>query len=198
MSVQKAERVARCMEMFDAANAEDPNRGPDGVPTELAYARRMSSWLGRLDPDAPREVRLAARAQHIRRWQVPRDSYPSGRAGYLKWRRNLLRFHADTAGAIMRDCGLDGSTVARVQAIIRKERFKIDPWAQLLEDVACLVFLEHYFDAFADKQDRDSMIGILRKTWRKMSETGQVEAGTIEYTPRCAELIHAALATEPE
>ena len=193
MTARRNERVERCLRLFDAANAEDPRVEPDGTPKELAYARRMSAWLDRLDPGAPDEVRLAVRAQHIRRWEIPRDSYPSGRAAYLQWRRDLGRFHADTAGAVLQDCGFDEGTVGRVQAIIRKDKFKVDPWAQLLEDVACLVFLEHYFEAFAGGQDRDGMIRILRKTWSKMSAAGRKAAGSIAYTPRCASLLEEAL-----
>ncbi len=189
-------QVRRCLEMFDAANAEDPNRDASGVPKELAYARRMSAWLDRLAPDAPDEVRLAVRAQHIRRWEIPRDSYPAGRAAYLAWRRNLGRFHASTAGAIMRDCGLDDKTVLRVQEIIRKERFKTDRLAQLLEDVACLVFLAHYFAPFAAEQAQDSMVNILRKTWKKMSEAGRAAALQIEYSPECRALLDLALGKE--
>ncbi len=189
-------RVRRCMEMFDAANAEDPNRDASGAPKELAYARQMSAWLVRLEPNAPDEVRLAVRAQHIRRWEIPRDSYPAGRSAYLAWRRNLGRFHADTAGAIMRDCGVDDDTVLRVQAIIRKERFKTDRLAQLLEDVACLVFLDHYFAPFAGDQAEDSMVNILRKTWKKMSKAGRAAALQIEYSPQCQALLDKALGND--
>ena len=184
-----------CLDLFDKANAEDPNEEPDGSPKELVYARRMSEWLGRLDPDAPDEVRLAVRAQHIRRWEIPRSSYPEGRRAYLKWRRDLGRFHADTAGSIMRDCGFDDEVIERVKGIVRKEKFKIDPWAQLLEDVACLVFLEHYFDPFARTQSEDGMVTILQRTWRKMSEQGHAAALTIDYSPRCSALLEKALGT---
>lgn len=193
MSQSHSGTIRNCIERFDAANAEDPNREPDGVPKELAYARRMSGWLDKLEPDAPDEVRLAVRAQHLRRWEIPRDSYPKGRKAYLRWRKDLGRFHAEKAAEIMRECGLEPETVDRVQGIIRKERFKVDPWAQLLEDVACLVFLEHYFEPFADQQERDSMINILRRTWVKMSDSGRDAAKTIRYTPRCKALLEAAL-----
>ena len=43
---------------------------------------------------------FAARAQHIHRWEIPRSDYPEGRAGYLKWRTDLGKLHADTASAI--------------------------------------------------------------------------------------------------
>ena len=187
--------IRRCVERFDSANAEDPNCEADGTPKELAYAERMTAWLDRLEPEAPDEVRLAVRAQHIRRWEIPRASYPKGRSAYLKWRRDLGRYHADTAGSIMRDCGFDERTVERVQAIIRKKRFKVDPWAQLLEDVACLVFLEHYFDPFVDEQEEASMVNILRRTWLKMSETGREAALGIKLSPRCERLLRLALAS---
>ena len=196
MSNLDGERVRRCMEMFDASNAEDPNREADGEPKELAYARRMSEWLDRLEPSAPDEVRLAVRAQHIRRWEIPRDSYPAGRSAYLAWRRNLGRFHAETAGRIMRNCGFDDDAVLRVQAIIRKERFKTDRLAQLLEDVACLVFLDHYFAPFAADQAEDSMVNILRKTWKKMSEAGREAALQIQYSPECQALLGKALGSD--
>ena len=53
MSEQAAERMQRCLDLFDAANAEDPNLEPEGVPKELADARRMSAGLERLAPEAP-------------------------------------------------------------------------------------------------------------------------------------------------
>lgn len=193
MTESATERLHLCLEQFDDANAEDPNREPDGSPKELLYAQRMSTWLDCLEPNAPEEVRLAVRAQHIRRWEIPRDTYPKGRLGYRKWRQELGRFHAETAGAIMRRCGYAEATVARVQSVIRKERFKSDPWAQLLEDVACLVFLEHYFEPFAREQEEASMVNILRRTWSKMSERGQQAALSIRYPPRCARLIQRAL-----
>ena len=193
MSNASADRLQECLDRFDAANAEDPRHEADGAPKELVYSRRMSAWLERLAPSASEEVRLAVRAQHIRRWEIPRDAYPKGRTAYLKWRRALGVHHADLAGAIMRDCGYSADTVLRVQGIIRKERLKTDPWAQELEDVACLVFLDHYFDRFVDEQDSDTIIKILRRTWRKMSAAGQQAALKINYTPRCLKLLEAAL-----
>lgn len=195
MKATATERLRLCLERFDAANGEDPNREPDGSPKELLYAKRMSTWLEHLEPNAADEVRLAVRAQHIRRWEIPRDTYPRGRRGYRKWRQDLGRFHAETAAAIMRGCGYAEETVTRVQAIIRKERFKSDPWAQLLEDVACLVFLEHYFEPFAREQEEASMVNIVRRTWSKMSERGQQAALSIHFPPLCARLIQKALQT---
>lgn len=173
------DKLSEAIARFDAANTEDPNQEMiDGRerPKELVYAERMSAWLDRLAPDASDVVRLAVRAQHIRRWSIPRDSYPMDRAGYRKWRIDLGTFHAETAGEILRDVGHDEETVTRVQSLLRKERLKADPEVQLLEDVACLVFLSHYFADFAAKHDDAKLVEIVRKTWRKMSTRGQAAA----------------------
>ena len=173
------DKLSEAIARFDAANTEDPNQelieGRER-PKELLYAERMSAWLDRLAPDASDVVRLAVRAQHIRRWSIPRDSYPMDRAGYRKWRIDLGKFHAETAGEILRDVGHDEETVTRVQSLLRKERLKADPEVQLLEDVACLVFLSHYFADFAAKHDDARLVEIVRKTWRKMSTRGQAAA----------------------
>jgi hypothetical protein len=166
----KSSKFRSAIERFDAANAEDP----DGE--ELIYAQRMSEWLEKLVPDASEALRLAARSQHIRRWEIPRNRYPMDRAGYHRWRNELAAFHAKVAAEILRDVGYDDATVGRVQSLLKKERLKEDPEAQLLEDVICLVFLQHYFPDFARKHDEEKLIGILRKTWRKMSERGHQAA----------------------
>jgi hypothetical protein len=151
-------RLDDALRRFDEANAEDPNTEMvDGqpLPKELLYGQRMSARLAVFAPDAPETVELAARAQHIRRWEVPRDSYPEGRAGYLKWRTDLYKRHAELAGEIMGDVGYDPDVIDRVQTLLRKRGLKTDRDVQLLEDVICLVFLEHYFHDFARKHDEE-------------------------------------------
>jgi hypothetical protein len=181
---------------IDAANGEDPNRvRVDGAerPAELVYAERMSQALARLHPDAREELRLAARAQHIRRWTVPRDSYPAGRAGYLRWRNDLKRRHAEWTGEILVATGYGPDEIARVGALIRKDNLKGDAEAQALEDVACLVFLEHYVEAFAAKHERAKLVEILRKTWSKMSARGQEAALQLPLSPPLRTLLAQAL-----
>ncbi|HEV8290322.1 MAG TPA: DUF4202 domain-containing protein, partial [Tepidisphaeraceae bacterium] len=163
-------KFQNAIERFDAANAKDP----DGEA--LVYAQRMSEWLEKLAPDASEALKLAARSQHIRRWEIPRNRYPMNRAGYHRWRNELAEFHAKVAGQILSEVGYDQATVGRVQSLLKKERLKEDPEAQLLEDVICLVFLQHYFEEFAKEHDEEKVIGILRKTWRKMSERGHEAA----------------------
>src|SRR5258708_38222144 len=87
-------RLTDVFAAIDAANALDPNTiKVDGrpQPAELAYGRRMSETLARLAPHASEHLRIAARGQHIERWTSPRASYPAGRVGYLKWRKDLQR-----------------------------------------------------------------------------------------------------------
>ena len=169
-------RFSEAVSRFDRANAEDPNVelvAGVSAPKELVYARRMSAWLAKLVPDASEPLRLAARCQHIRRWTIPRSQYQTGRDGYRAWRTCLVNFHAETAGEILRDVGYGDSTIRRVQAIVRKERLKADPAVQALEDVICLVFLAHYLADFVSKHDDDMLLGVLAKTWRKMSDEGR-------------------------
>lgn len=169
-------RFQRAIALFDAANAEDPRQepGPDGqpFPKELLYAQRMTEMLERYAPDAPEAVRLAVRAQHIQRWKSPRESYPMDRNGYLQWRTHLYKFHADTAGRLMQEAGYDQETIERVQKAVGKRGLKVNPESQMLEDVADLVFIEHYMlDFVTQKPDytEEKWLDIVRKTWQKMS-----------------------------
>jgi len=187
------EAIAR----FDAAHAEDPesevSRGAEH-PKELLYAQRMSAWLASLAPDASEPLKLAVRAQHIRRWSIPRTAYPMNVDGYRKWRAEEARAHAETAGRILAEVGYDEATVRRVQALVRKERLKQDPEAQLLEDVTCIVFLENYFAGFAQKHDQDTLVRVLRKTWKKMSARGHAAALGLDLSPHLRAIMDKALA----
>jgi hypothetical protein len=189
-------RLEEAFRRFDDANREDPNTetiGGEEVPKELAYGRRMSARLDAFAPDAPEAVKLAARAQHIRRWEVPRESYPEGRAGYLKWRTDLYKRHGEIAGAIMSEVGYEDAIVERVQTLLRKRGLKTDPDVQLLEDVICLVFLEHYFHDFAQKHDDEKLIPIVRKTWKKMTERAHAAALRLDYASEDLALIQRAI-----
>lgn len=162
----------RAMALFDAANGEDPNQD-EGQPKELLYSQRMSEMLHRYVPAADEVVQLAVRAQHIRRWSVPRSDYPMTKEGYFQWRTGLYRMHAELAGDLMAQAGYDEASIARVQMAIAKRRLKSNPDSQLLEDIAGLVFIEHYMVGFvASKPDYDEekWIDIIRKTWQKMSD----------------------------
>jgi Domain of unknown function (DUF4202) len=176
------------VERFDAANAQDPR----GV--ELPYAQRLSAWVERLAPKASEELRLAARAQHICRWVIPRDSYPPGRIGYLKWREDLKHFHAQKAGDILRELGFDVTAVGHIQDLIRKRNFPRTPEGRILEDALCLVFLETQFAETAAKTGDEKMLGILQKTWRKMTPQAREIALTLPMSTGQRALVEKALA----
>jgi hypothetical protein len=192
-------RLQDALSGFDRANAEDPNEetvNGQSIPKELIYGQRMSARLSAFASDAPETVQLAARAQHIRRWEVPREGYPEGRAGYLKWRTDLYKRHGEIAGAIMKDVGYDDDAIGRVKTLLRKRGLKTDPDVQLLEDVICLVFLEHYFHDFAQKHEEEKLIPIVQKTWKKMSDEAQQAALQLDYPPEDLALIRKALRSD--
>ena len=160
--------------LIDEQNSCDPVcEIHDGIeyPKELLYSKRMTSRLETLFPSAPEPVRLAARSHHIRRWTISRTSFPDGRTGYLQWRRVLANFHAQTVGEILEKVGYAAPMIKRVQALIRKEKLDTDLEAQMLEDIICLVFLEHYLNGFLIKYGEKKASRVIRKTWRKMSAT---------------------------
>jgi Domain of unknown function (DUF4202) len=189
-----ASRLSETLDRIDFANSEDPNTDASGRPKELVYGQRMSAWLMRLAPAASEELQLACRAQHIQRWQIPRAQFAFGRDGYREWRTALAHFHADTVSRILQECGYDETATARVAALVRKEKYKTDPEAQTLEDTACLVFLENHFAEFAAHKDESKLVGILRKTWRKMSPQGQKAALSIKLQTHLLKLVERALA----
>lgn len=179
-------------EAIDRANSDDPRR-EEGVPREVVYSRRMVDWVRRLAPAASEELLLAARAQHVRRWTVPRETYPAGRAGYLRWREDLKKFHAAKAADILAAAGYGPASVEKVRAILLRKNLAADPEGQTLEDAACLVFLEREFAPFAAKTDEARVLDILRKTWGKMSPAARELAKALPYAPREAGLLAKAL-----
>lgn len=164
-------RFDQAIALFDAANAEDPNQD-QGQPKELLYAQRMTEMIGRYAPDASEVAQLAVRAQHIRRWTVPRSNYPMTKEGYHAWRSGLYKFHAETAGELMRQAGYDDAMIEQVKAAVGKRGLKTNPDTQMMEDVTDLVFIEHYMLAFAGQHadyTEEKWLDIIRKTWKKMS-----------------------------
>ena len=170
---------------IDAENAGDPNG------RELDHAERAVAWVRRLRHDAPDELLLAARGHHVRRWEIPRSEEPEGRAGYLRWKRRLQQHHADVLGRVLVGSGFD---VARVQAIVRKERLKSDPDVQSLEDALALVFLETQLGELGEKLDDDHLVDVLAKTLRKMTPDGRAAAASLAYDDHGRALVERAVA----
>lgn len=183
---------------IDAENAQDPNSEIDetvSYPKELLYSKRMYERLMNFNPKASKSLQIAAKAQHICRWQMPRESYPMDRIGYLKWREELKKFHATTTGHILQKSGYDDTFIERVSFLIQKKSLKKDIETQCLEDVICLVFLEFYMDPFVQKHlsETEKIKNIIVKTWHKMSEKGQQEALKIKHSSFNFDLIKDAL-----
>ena len=190
-------RLERVLGWIDLANAADPSfEIVEGVsqPKALLYGKRMSAWLEKGYSEASELLKIAARGQHIRRWEVPRESYPATREGYLKWRTYLYGFHADCVAALMNDAGYQSLAIDRVKSLLQKRGIKTDPEVQALEDVICLVFLENYFDDFAPTQSGEKLLNIVRKTWGKMSEKGHELALQLPFSQPVRELLAQALA----
>ena len=186
------DRFDRAIVAIDAANADDPNtivvRGEER-PKELAHAELVSAWVVALQPDASEALRLAARAHHLRRWTVPRSSYPTGRAGYLRWRRELHEQHAREVGEILTAVGYDDATIARVQDVVRKRGLGKDPEVQTLEDALCLVFLETQFHDLAARLEPDTLDGVVDKTLKKMSPAAIARVADLDLTPEDRSLL---------
>ena len=189
------EEIAR--RRFDEANAQDPNLLiVDGIaqPRELVYSRWLTDWVRKLCPDASEPLRLAARCQHLCRWEISRASYPMTRAGYLQWRAKLKELHAWKSGEVLREVGYDEATIRRVQELNLKQNFPNDPESRVLEDALCLVFLERQLADLAAKTDEVKVISAIRKSWKKMTRLAQAEALRLEFGPREKSLIERALA----
>ncbi|WP_020210307.1 DUF4202 domain-containing protein [Gilvimarinus chinensis] len=177
---------------IDAANKKDPHL-ENGTPKELLYSQRMSEELMLFTPDASAHLQIAARAQHIERWIIPRADYPMDKAGYKKWRTQLAKHHAQRTAEIMQANGFHSEDCQRVSDMLQKKRLKLDPEVQTLEDVVCLVFLKYYLVDFASKHDESKLIDIIRKTWNKMSPLGHEAALQIDLSPDMANLVQKAL-----
>lgn len=199
-----AARYEALIAAIDAANADDPRKVTiDGAlrPFEIVYAQRMTARLEALYPDASELLKIAARAQHLRRWDIPRDNFPLGRHGYNDWRKECRAHHARLVGEMMRAQAFDEDEIAHVGTLIRKEKLKKERESQALENVAAIVFVEHYFDDFHEKYkdyDDDKIVDILGKTLCKMSPKGHGAALALPLPERTRALVAAAIERQSE
>lgn len=194
------------IELIDVINSEDPNLETTGLdssnnktqPKELLYSHRMSDMQHRYVPDADDAIKLAIHAQHIQRWKSPRSNYPMNRKGYYQWRTALYRFHAETVAGALLKVGYNDEFIERVKQAVGKKSLKKNPDTQLLEDVASLVFIEHYLLSFVSRHpeyDEQKWLDIIRKTWRKMSDRAHqfALAGGISLPETLVPLIQTAV-----
>lgn len=191
-----SDKLPLAFQLFDEANAQDPHTEEyKGIsyPKEVLYAIRMTDKLQDFAPNASEALQLTARCQHIRRWEIPRESYEMNREGYLKWRQELKKFHARKATEILESIGYSLEIIEKVVFLLEKKQLKKNEETQTLEDVVCLVFLEHYFEPFAKAHPEDKIIDILQKTWRKMSEKGQRAALRLPLSQKSLALVSKAI-----
>jgi len=185
----------RAIELIDEANSEDPRTEiTDGAtkPKELLFAQRVSSWIEKLIDDPSEALLLAARGHTIRRWRIPRDTYPKDNIGYHQWRDALAQFHADETAAILRDVGYDEDIISSVGALILRKNLPGDVEAHALEDADCLVFLETKLADYLDEWEEGKTVNILRKTVKKMTPKGVSFVSQLELGERCAALVEKA------
>ncbi|MRX48179.1 DUF4202 domain-containing protein [Pedobacter puniceum] len=181
---------------FDAYNQQDPNRityQEKSYPQEYFLAQKLHEWILVLNPQASLELLLASKCQHIGRWETPRNQYPDGREGYLKWRKEQANFHVDKALAILRKVGFDETVCYRVKQIILKQKIKADAEVQTMENALCLVFLQYQFEDFLHTQPKEKMVSILRKSLLKMNKQGHDYALKLSFSVEGSALIHKAL-----
>ena len=180
--MQQSPRLQCALDAIDSVNLADPNQeqvNDQWLPKEFAYSQHMTRWLFELEAEPSERMQIACRAQHIERWTMPRKDYPEGRKAYYQWRQACGRMHGRRAAEIMAECGYPPEECERVETILTKRELRQDEDTQLLEDVACMVFLEKYFaDFYEDKADydREKWLRIVRRTWGKMSPRGHEAA----------------------
>ncbi|GAB7255842.1 DUF4202 domain-containing protein [Polaribacter sp. OB-PA-B3] len=192
----KPTKFETAIALIDKKNAEDPNiyssSGLD-YPKELLYSQRMSRKLLQFNSNASKALQIAARAQHICRWVIPRNEFPMDRVGYLKWRETLKKMHAKTTVDILQTVGFNEQFINRVEKIILKKLIKKNDESQTIEDVICLVFLDYYFDEFSAKHSDEKVIDILQKTWVKMSDKGREAALQLSFSDKGLNLVKKAI-----
>ncbi len=173
------EKLIKAFAAFDAYNEKDPNRemaNGKEYSKEVLYALRMTEKLNQYAPEAPEHIQLAARCQHIGRWEIARSEYAMDKKGYLQWRNAEKQHHSEIASKILTECGYDENTIAIVSFLLLKKQLHTNPDTQVLEDVICLVFVEHYLEEFAAKHEDEKVVDILKKTLTKMSPRAIDEA----------------------
>lgn len=196
MIMTKPSRLAQAFSAFDQINQQDPNAfiwEGKTWPREYFLALKLHEWVVRLKPDASEALLLASRCQHLGRWEIPRNVYPEGRTGYLSWRRELARYHAQRAAEILRNLGYEETIIDQVQTILLKRGIKQVAEVQVMENALCLVFLQFQYESFRQANQR-KIVEVLRKSLLKMDASGHQHALSLPYSPEGRAAIDEALA----
>jgi len=141
-------------------------------PSELLYGKRMLAILEMVYLDSSYTIKLAVQCQHLKRWGIPRSDYPYDRRGYHEWRRVVMEYQLEQTQLILSNVNIEAVDIQFILNVLRNQGDKSNPDSQIIMDTACLVFLKWYMEAFAIKHESEKVLDILKKTMRKMSETG--------------------------
>lgn len=162
----------------------------------LTYSQQCFEWLQKLEPTYSDAQEFAARCQHFKRWEIPRSDYPMDKKGYYQWRIYLYDYQANETAKVLEEADYDGDFITTVKEMIAKKDIKKNTNSQLIEDVACLVFLQYHITPFAATKDysEEKWIKIISRTWAKMSDKAHKFALEINYPPAILSLIKKALA----
>lgn len=186
--------LAHAIDRIDSVNQADPNSF-EGEPLAMVQGRRAHEWVLTLTPKAGPELQIAARAHHLRRWDLNREDYPEGRDGYLRWRRDQKKAHAKLLTSMLKEDGIASRHILRAVEIVQKKGLGSDSEVQVFEDAVCLTFIETQFLSTADKLgDDEKMVDVVTKTLAKMSPAGIAAAGRIELDPRSDDIVQRAAA----
>lgn len=190
------DRFERAIAAIDAENTQDPNTMDwqgETWPKELLHAHLVTGWLLRLNPNSGPLALIAGRGHHFKRWLYPRTDYPEGRGGYLRWRRDAQKAHAQDISELLSGLGYESDDIARVMALVQKTNLKSDPAAQHHEDALCLVFLETQLVELTEDVGDESMVNILAKTMAKMSPLGREHASQLDLDEHSQSLFDQAV-----
>ncbi|MFT6716273.1 MAG: hypothetical protein ACJA0Q_000908 [Saprospiraceae bacterium] len=186
----------KIFQLIDDVHRTDPNKeivnGKEGSK-ELFYSDRMSEWLIKFHPEADELQEIGAKCQHLNRWGIVRDSYSRDKKGYYQWRIALYEYQANKAAELMEQCDYSPREIELVKEMVAKNDLKNNANSQLLEDIACLVFIEYYLEDFATDYEEEKLIKIIQRTWNKMSEKAHEFALKIEHSKDVSTVLNKAL-----
>jgi hypothetical protein len=189
--LQKAQ-IEKIITRFQEENAKDPNKiqfNGKEYPFELLYSDWLSDWINKITSEPSTALKLAGYCQHLKRWEIPRSSYPMDKNGYHKWRTRLYSFHAEEAEKILQEEKCEEKIIALVRTIVLKKDRLNNPDVQRMEDALCLVTLEHQMKDFAPKYSDEKLTDILKKIIKKMSIQGIELAMNLQHSNRIKSIL---------
>jgi len=186
------DRLAAVVAAVDRVNGDDPNLH-EGRPLALVHGELATHWVAQLVDSPSGELTIAARAHHLRRWELQRVDYPAGRAGYLRWRRDNKQVQADAVVEIAGALGYGQASADRIASLVLRKGLGSDPETQTLEDAACLAFLGTQFDSMVAKLGHDHMVQVVARTLKKMSPAAIALAADIELSASASAVLSDAV-----